>query len=100
MSILNSILSGDFILVDKDLIKRLGSIKAAYFFSFLKEKAQAPTNELINGYFPLTADEVHSELGLTYREQASCIEILKNNNLIEACLLGGLPAKRHFKLTK
>jgi hypothetical protein len=100
MSMLNTILSGDFVLVDKALVNRLGNIKAAYLYSFLKEKAQDPTNELINGYFPLTVEEVQAEIGLTYREQAACIEILTFSNLIHCCRLGGLPYKRHFKLTK
>jgi hypothetical protein len=100
MSVLKSILSADFVLVDKELVKQLGNVKAAFLLAFLKEKEQKPSGEIIDGYFPLTVEEVQAEIGLTYREQAACIEILTNNNLIHSCRLGGLPCKRHFKLIK
>jgi len=97
--ILMEALSNDsHITINKSLAKAIGILEA-YLFSDLitKYKYFKDRNQLVNGYFFNTSENIERDTSLSYYQQNRIIKQLTNLNLIETKILG-LPPKQHFKI--
>ena len=98
MGILQLISSSNFITVNKDLIKVLGLEEAILLGELASEYDYWNNkNEIEDGYFYSTIENIEKETTLTAYKQRKCLETLKNNGFIDI-QIRGIPAKRYIKL--
>lgn len=87
--------------VDKNMIYRCGA-KAAIFYAEAKRQKEVRKNEgriRDDGFFPLTLDDIKSELGFSAHEQHKIVEILTFDGALKAKRAGRL-SQRHILLIK
>lgn len=97
--------SNAFWTLNKKLTKEIGSIQAALFLTYLidKESYHREKGTLIHiagedgEWFYAVSAKVKEATTLTYRQQKTCIGILKGRDLIDTRLVS-VPAKLHFTL--
>ena len=100
MRILQLISTSNFITVNKDLIKVLGLEEAillgelASEYDFWNNK-----NEIEDGYFYSTIENIEEKTTLTAYKQRKCLETLKNKGIIDI-QIRGIPAKRYIKINE
>lgn len=100
MSMFKTLAIGNFIMVNREIAVKLG-INAAVMIAELanEEQFHASRNELENGWFYSTMDNVEQKTGLKRSKQDSGIRELKKAGLVET-EVRGMPAKRYFKLNE
>lgn len=101
MSIIHFLSSGNFIIVNKSLIKELGLVSAILVGELASEYSYWETqNELVDGcWFYSTVDNIHENTGLSEHDQREGVKVLVNLGLVEIKKMG-VPAKRYFKLNE
>ena len=100
MGILQLISTSNFITVNKDLIKVLGLEEAILFGELASEYDYWSTrNEIENGYFYSTIENIEEKTTLTAYKQRKCLENLKNKGIIDI-QIKGMPAKRYIKINE
>lgn len=100
MSMFKTLAIGNFIMVNREIAVKLG-INAAIMIAELanEEQFHASRNELEDGWFYSTMDNVEQKTGLKRSKQDSGIRELKQAGLVETKVCG-MPAKRYFKLNE
>lgn len=73
-----------FIKIPHVFIKYLKSIDTSILYAYLiyKYKAYNKHNKLKNGYFYMTYETIHNDIGLSRYQQTKCIKTLIENGLI------------------
>lgn len=101
MDIISSTIAGDnFIVVNRDLITKLGLNAAVMLCELANERSYyIKSGELVGGMFYSTIDNVQKRTGLSRRQQSKAISDLKDSGVIEV-VVKGVPAKRYFKLNE
>lgn len=100
MGILQLISTSNFITVNKDLIKVLGLEEAILLGELASEYNYWNTrNEIENGYFYSTIENIEEKTTLTAYKQRKCLENLKNKGIIDI-QIKGMPAKRYIKINE
>ena len=100
MGILQLISTSNFITVNKDLIKELGLEEAIMLGELASEYDYWSTrNEIENGYFYSTIENIEEKTTLTAYKQRKCLENLKNKGIIDI-QIKGMPAKRYIKINE
>lgn len=100
MGILQLISTSNFITVNKDLIKELG-LKEAILLGELASEYDYwnNKNEIEDGYFYSTIENIEEKTTLTAYKQRKCLENLKNKEIIDI-QIRGIPAKRYIKINE
>ena len=100
MGILQLISTSNFITVNKDLIKVLGLEEAILFGELASEYDYWNNkNEIEDGYFYSTIENIEEKTTLTAYKQRKCLENLKNKGIIDI-QIRGIPAKRYIKINE
>lgn len=100
MGILQLISTSNFITVNKDLIKELGLEEAIMLGELASEYDYWNNkNEIEDGYFYSTIENIEEKTTLTAYKQRKCLENLKNKGIIDI-QIRGIPAKRYIKINK
>lgn len=105
MDILDLLSSGKFLLVNKDLARKIG-IDATLLLAELlnknnhwKKKGELVEFDGIPGYFYATIESIEEETTLTRRDQDAALKRLKAAGFVSH-ILRGLPAKRYFLINE
>ena len=90
------ILNSKFVAVSPVLVSKLGA-KEALFFCYLAWKSYCfgKENQLLDGYFFHSAEEINRNIGLTYREQQPIIKKLLDAKILDFKNLG---TKQHGRV--
>lgn len=100
MGILQLISTSNFITVNKDLIKELGLEEAILLGELASEYDYWNNkNEIEDGYFYSTIENIEEKTTLTAYKQRRCLENLKNKGIIDI-QIRGIPAKRYIKINE
>ena len=100
MGILQLISTSNFITVNKDLIKELGLEEAITLGELASEYDYWNNkNEIEDGYFYSTIENIEEKTTLTAYKQRKCLENLKNKGIIDI-QIRGIPAKRYIKINE
>ena len=100
MGILQLISTSNFITVNKDLIKELGLEEAILLGELASEYDYWNNkNEIEDGYFYSTIENIEEKTTLTAYKQRKCLESLKNKGIIDI-QIRGIPAKRYIKINE
>lgn len=100
MGILQLISTSNFITVNKDLIKELGLEEAILLGELASEYDYWNNkNEIEDGYFYSTIENIEEKTTLTAYKQRKCLENLKNKGIIDI-QISGIPAKRYIKINE
>lgn len=106
MGILQLISTSNFITVNKDLIKELGLEEAillgelASEYDYWNNKNEIYNkNEIENGYFYSTIENIEEKTTLTAYKQRKCLEYLRFRGIIDI-QIRGIPAKRYIKINE
>ena len=100
MGILQLISTSNFITVNKDLIKELGLEEAILLGELASEYDYWNNkNEIEDGYFYSTIENIEEKTTLTAYKQRKCLENLKNKGIIDI-QIRGIPAKRYIKINE
>ena len=100
MGILQLISTSNFITVNKDLIKELGLEEAILLGELASEYDYWNNkNEIEDGYFYSTIENIEEKTTLTAYKQRKCLENLKNKEIIDI-QIRGIPAKRYIKINE
>lgn len=100
MGILQLISTSNFITVNKDLIKVLGLEEAILLGELASEYDYWNNkNEIEDGYFYSTIENIEEKTTLTAYKQRKCLESLKNKGIIDI-QIRGIPAKRYIKINE
>ena len=100
MGILQLISTSNFITVNKDLIKVLGLEEAILLGELASEYDYWNNkNEIEDGYFYSTIENIEEKTTLTAYKQRKCLENLKNKGIIDI-QIRGIPAKRYIKINE
>lgn len=98
MGILQLISTRNFITVNKELIKALGLEEAILLGELASEYDYwSNKNEIENGYFYSTIENIEEKTTLSAYKQRKCLENLKKSNIIDV-QIKGMPAKRYIKI--
>lgn len=100
MSILCLIASGNFISVNRDLIKAFG-IETALLIGELASEYDyySKRGELTDNCFYSTVRNINNNTGLSEHQQRQAFNILKENGIVEI-VKKGLPARRYVKINE
>ena len=100
MSLYDILRADGSIVINKNLIHGIGLNEAILFSELLSREAYFESrNQLIDGYFFNTIDDLQSGTGIGEKPQRKAIAELKRLGLIK-CILKGIPPKRYFKIIK
>lgn len=100
MGILQLISTSNFITVNKDLIKALGLEEAILLGELASEYDYWNNkNEIEDGYFYSTIENIEEKTTLTAYKQRKCLENLKNKGIIDV-QIRGIPAKRYIEINE
>lgn len=100
MGILQLISTSNFITVNKDLIKELGLEEAILLGELASEYDYWNNkNEIEDGYFYSTIENIEEKTTLTAYKQRKCLENLKNKGIIDI-QIRGIPAKRYIEINE
>ena len=101
MSVIHFLSSGNFITVNKTLIKELGLVPAILIGELASEYMYWETQDnLVDGcWFYSTMNNIHENTGLSEHDQREGIKVLIDIGVIETKKMG-VPAKRYFKLNE
>ena len=96
----NLLSSTSFLVVNKQVAKRVG-LKEAILLADLVSKEQyfINTQQLVDGYFYNTEDNIYKDTTLSPYQQRKCLKTLKNHQLIETKRMG-VPAKMYYKINE
>ena len=100
MGILQLISTSNFITVNKDLIKELGLEEAIMLGELASEYDYWNNkNEIEDGYFYSTIENIEEKTTLTAYKQRKCLEYLRFRGIIDI-QIRGIPAKRYIKINE
>lgn len=85
--------------VNKKIAKHFQNNDTAILLSdfISKQKYFSDKNELVNGFFYNTSENIENDCNISYHKQKTCINQLIDSGFLETWR-GGLPAKLHFKI--
>lgn len=101
MSIISLIASNNYIVVNKDVLQKLGVYPAIMLgelageYNYFSNK----TGELVDGMFYSTIENIQNNTTLSRHQQNEAISKLKELEILEV-VVKGIPAKRYFKLNE
>jgi hypothetical protein len=81
-------------IINETALKKFG-IKTSLFLSFLLQIERQKGNR--NDWFHINYNEIEEIIGLSYYQQAKCINELQKANVLE-CVNKGIPRKKYFKI--
>lgn len=100
MSILNTLASENYFIVNRDLIKNLGLESAVMLGELASEYSYfQKNNELENDWFYSTLENIEERTTLSKYNQNKIISDLKKKGIIET-KLKGVPARRYIKINE
>ncbi|AIF54410.1 replication initiation O-like [Lactobacillus phage Ld17] len=100
MSIISLIASNNYIVVNKDVLQKLGVYPAIILGELASEyNYYNKTRELVDGMFYSTIENIQSNTTLSRHQQNKAISKLKELGILEV-VVKGIPAKRYFKLNE
>lgn len=100
MSIISLIASNNYIVVNKDVLQKLGVYPAIMLGELASEyNYYNKTRELVDGMFYSTIENIQSNTTLSRHQQNEAISKLKELGILEV-VVKGIPAKRYFKLNE
>lgn len=100
MGILQFLASRNYITVNKDLIKIIGLEEAVVLGELASEYNYfLDKEELEDGYFYSTIENMENNTGLTEHKQRKAINTLKDKELLDI-RVKGMPAKRYIKINE
>jgi len=89
-----------FFVVNKEVAKQVGLKEAVLLADLIsKETYFKNNNELQDGYFYNTSDNIFKDTTLTPYQQRKCLKTLKKHNLVET-KKQGIPAKLYYKVNE
>ena len=100
MSIVSLIASNNYIVVNKDVLQKLGVYPAIMLGELAGEYNYfSKTGELVDGMFYSTIENIQSNTTLSRHQQTEAISKLKELGILEVAVKG-IPAKRYFRLNE
>lgn len=100
MSLIQQLASGNYIIVNKTLIKELGLVEAVLLGELCTEYCYWESiNQLDDGMFYATIEKIAENTGLSAYEQRKAISSLESNGIIET-EVKGLPARKYFRINE
>lgn len=100
MSIISLIASNNYIVVNKDVLQKLGVYPAIMLGELAGEYNYfSKTGELVDGMFYSTIENIQNNTTLSRHQQTEAISKLKELGILEV-VVKGIPAKRYFKLNE
>ena len=105
INVKNILGSNAFWTLNKELVKKMGNIHAAFFLTYLidKEDFHRKNGELKyfevwgNDFFYCVAEKAEKATTLTTKQQTAAAKILESKGLIIS-VVKGVPAKKHYKI--
>lgn len=100
MSILNALVSENYFIINRNLVKNLGLDSAVMIGELASEYDYFQKhNELVDGWFYSTIENVEERTTLSKYNQNKIINDLKEKGIVET-KLKGVPAKRYIKINE
>ena len=100
MSIVSLIASNNYIVVNKDVLQKLGVYPAIMLGELAGEYNYfSKTGELVDGMFYSTIENIQSNTTLSRHQQTEAISKLKELGILEVAVKG-IPTKRYFRLNE
>lgn len=100
MGIISLIASNNYIVVNKDVLQKLGVYPSIMLGELASEYNYfSKTGELVDGMFYSTIENIQSNTTLSRHQQNEAISKLKELEILEV-VVKGIPAKRYFKLNE
>lgn len=100
MSIISLIASNNYIVVNKDVLQKLGVYPAIMLGELAGEYNYfSKTGELVDGMFYSTIENIQNNTTLSRHQQTEAISKLKELGILEV-VVKGIPAKRYFRLNE
>ena len=100
MSIISLIASNNYIVVNKEVLQKLGVYPAIMLGELASEyNYYSKTGELVDDMFYSTIENIQSNTTLSRHQQNEAISKLKELGILEV-VVKGIPAKRYFKLNE
>ena len=100
MSIISLIASNNYIVVNKEVLQKLGVYPAIMLGELAGEYNYfSKTGELVDGMFYSTIENIQNNTTLSRHQQTEAISKLKELEILEV-VVKGIPAKRFFKLNE
>ena len=100
MSIVSLIASNNYIVINKEVLQKLGVYPAIMLGELASEyNYYKKTGELVNGMFYSTIKNVQNNTTLSRHQQNEAISKLKEIGVVEV-VVKGIPAKRFFQLNE
>lgn len=98
MSIFGLCASGNFVVVNRTVLKQVGMTAAMMLAELAdEEKFYEESGKLDNGWFFSTVQNIEDRTGIKKDQQLSGIRTLEKHGIIE-CEKRGMPVKRYFRL--
>lgn len=98
MNILSLLASDNYIVINRDLLKKYGINVALMLCELASEYNYFDQNgKLENGMFYSTIDNINERTGLSKYQQSEALKVLDNIGIVKS-VVKGIPAKRYFKI--
>lgn len=98
MNILSLLASGNYIVINRDLLKKYGINVALMLCELASEYNYFDQNgKLEDGMFYSTIDNINERTGLSKYQQSEALKVLDNIGIVKS-VVKGIPAKRYFKI--
>ncbi len=98
MSMFGMLASGNFIIINRDVVKSVGLEAAVMLSELADEERYYEENGLLDGrWFYSTVQNVEMRTDLSKRKQLNALKRLEDAGIVK-CEVRGMPAKRYFSL--
>lgn len=98
MNILSLLASDNYIVINRDLLKKYGINVALMLCELASEYNYFDQNgKLEDGMFYSTIDNINERTGLSKYQQSEALKVLDNIGIVKS-VVKGIPAKRYFKI--
>nr|DAU32006.1 MAG TPA: Replication initiator A family protein [Caudoviricetes sp.] len=98
MNILSLLASDNYIVINRDLLKKYGINVALMLCELASEYNYFDKNgKLEDGMFYSTIDNINERTGLSKYQQSEALKVLDNIGIVKS-VVKGIPAKRYFKI--
>lgn len=98
MNILSLLASDNYIVINRDLLKKYGINVALMLCELASEYNYFDQNgKLEDGMFYSTIGNIHERTGLSKYQQSEALKVLDNIGIVKS-VVKGIPAKRYFKI--
>lgn len=98
MNILSLLASDNYIVINRDLLKKYGINVALMLCELASEYNYFDKSGMLDdGMFFSTIDNIYEKTGLSKYQQAEALKVLDNIGIVKS-VVKGIPAKRYFKI--